>query len=124
MKVNLFSKRLLALASAAVLFVSAAMPSSAQTAATGSISGAVTDKSGAIVPGATVEITDTDTGATRTVTTNSDGSYVVPFLQSGHYEVVLGGGTLWQDRPQEPGSYGRRDAHHRRDLHEVVKYCR
>ena len=93
MKVKLFSKRLLALASAAVLFVSAAMPSSAQTAATGSISGAVTDKSGAIVPGATVEITDTDTGATRTVTTNSDGSYVVPFLQSGHYEVVLGGGT-------------------------------
>jgi hypothetical protein len=85
-------QRFLALASA-VVFLAAALPSSAQTAATGSITGTVTEKTGAIVPGATVVITDTDTGATRTVTTNSDGSYVVPFLQSGHYEVVLGGGA-------------------------------
>jgi hypothetical protein len=85
-------QRFLALASAVVL-LAAALPSYSQTAATGSISGTVTDKTGAIVPGAIVVITNTDTDATRTVTTNADGSYVVPFLQSGHYEVVLGGST-------------------------------
>ncbi len=63
----------------------------AQTAATGTIAGTVTDASGAVVPNATVVITDTDTGAVRNITTNADGSYSVTFLQPGRYEVLLGG---------------------------------
>ena len=35
---------------------------------------------------------DTDTGVSRTVTTNAAGSYTATFLQPGHYEVILGGG--------------------------------
>ncbi|HEY0306739.1 MAG TPA: carboxypeptidase regulatory-like domain-containing protein [Acidobacteriaceae bacterium] len=60
----------------------------AQTVATGTISGVVTDSSGAAISGATVTIKNSDTGFLRTLTTTSDGSFTVPFLQSGHYEVI------------------------------------
>ncbi len=66
----------------------------AQSAGNGAIAGTVTDSAGALIPNVTVVITDTDTGATRTVTTSSDGSFKVPFLQPGHYEVILGGGEF------------------------------
>ncbi len=66
----------------------------AQTAATGTIAGTVTDSSGAVVPGAAVVITDTDTGAVRTLVTNGAGQYNITFLQPGHYEIVLGGGNF------------------------------
>ncbi|HWW23920.1 MAG TPA: TonB-dependent receptor [Edaphobacter sp.] len=81
-------KRLLALVLTAILAVSATLPATAQTAGTGTISGTVTDASGAIVPGANVIITATDTGAARTVTTNSSGEFTSTFLQPGRYEVI------------------------------------
>jgi hypothetical protein len=87
-------KRLFALAFAAAMPFCAALPLAAQNALTGTIVGTVTDSSGAVVANATVVITDTDTGAVHTVTTNAGGSYVAAFLQSGHYEVVLGGGSF------------------------------
>ena len=93
MHLSLSSKRLFALAFAAALLVWPALNLDAQTAATGTITGTVTDSSGAIVPKADVVITDTDTGVTRTVATTDAGTYVATFLQPGHYEVVLGGGT-------------------------------
>src|ERR1700677_4374941 len=65
-----------------------------QTAGTGTITGTVTDSSGAVIPNATVVITNTDTGVARTIQTNSDGSYTATFLQPGHYEVVVGGGAF------------------------------
>jgi hypothetical protein len=77
-----------------LLIAGLAAPLAAQSAGSGAIAGTLTDTAGALIPGATVVITDTDTGATRTVTTNSAGSFTVPFLQSGHYEVVLGGGAF------------------------------
>lgn len=61
----------------------------AQSSGVGTISGTVLDSSGAVVQKATVEITDTDTGVSRTVTTNESGDYAAPFLQPGHYEVVV-----------------------------------
>jgi hypothetical protein len=87
-------KRLFALASAATLVLCAALPSSAQTAGNGTISGTVTDSSGAVVPNAAVIITDTDTGISRTTATDGAGTYTAAFLQTGHYEVVLGGGSF------------------------------
>lgn len=65
----------------------------AQTSGVGNITGTVTDTSGAVVPNASVLITNTDTGVKRTVTTDGSGNYVANFLQPGHYEVVAGGGT-------------------------------
>src|ERR1700759_701932 len=79
----------------AVLFLAVApnrVP--AQTSGVGNITGTVTDSSGASVPNATVVVLDTDTGVTRTVTTNADGSFTASFLQPGHYEVTLGGGAF------------------------------
>ena len=46
----------------------AAMPLFAQSTSTGTLAGAVTDPSGAVVSGATVSLTDTSTKTTRTAT--------------------------------------------------------
>jgi len=56
-------------------------------APTGTISGTVTDESGAVVPNASVVISNKDTGFTRTVTTNAEGLYSAPSLPAGQYEV-------------------------------------
>src|SRR5690349_24938301 len=53
----------------------------------GSISGNVTDTSGAAVPGAKVTITDPDKGVTYTATTNDSGNYSQTHLIVGTYEV-------------------------------------
>src|SRR5260370_37874528 len=53
----------------------------------GQVTGVVTDPSGSIVVGATVTITNSQTNATRTTTTNSAGNYAFPALQPGVYNV-------------------------------------
>ena len=62
-------------------------PAHAFAQATGTISGVVTDESGAVVPGVTVEVTNTATNQTRTVVTGDDGFYTAPLLQPGPYSV-------------------------------------
>ena len=57
---------------------------------TGSISGTITDPSGAVVKGASVALINTDRGQTvRTVTTNSDGFYTATSLPLGTYTVKV-----------------------------------
>jgi hypothetical protein len=68
----------------AALFVMFALPALAQEA---TIVGTVTDPSGAAVPNASITITNIDTGVARSLPTNSDGQYVAPDLQIGHYNV-------------------------------------
>ena len=53
------------------------------------ISGTVTDSSGAIVSGATVQVTATETGIVVTRQTNSDGFYAFVDLQPGHYDIQV-----------------------------------
>ena len=53
------------------------------------LSGTVTDATGALVKDATVKVTDTDTNAVSTGTTNDDGAYSVPFLVPGNYSVEV-----------------------------------
>src|SRR5215475_1768085 len=56
---------------------------------TGALAGAVTDATGAVVPNAMVTLTNKETGATRTVETNSEGLYSAPSLPAGEYEVKV-----------------------------------
>jgi hypothetical protein len=72
---------------AAVLLLATALDSRAQDA--GSITGAVTDKSGAAVAGAEVVIKSVGANLTRNLTTNSDGAYVAPALPAGSYDVIV-----------------------------------
>lgn len=51
------------------------------------IEGTVTDESGAVLPGVTVTLTNTDTGDTRVVVTNESGLYRAPLLRLGAYRV-------------------------------------
>lgn len=53
----------------------------------GSIQGSITDNTGALVPGATVVITGTDTGFTKTATADSSGFYTVGPLNPGNYTI-------------------------------------
>ncbi|MFQ5737666.1 MAG: carboxypeptidase regulatory-like domain-containing protein [Acidobacteriota bacterium] len=52
-----------------------------------SLSGTVTDPQGAVVPGAEVTITNSATGAQRTVLTGDAGRYLIPQVAPGTYEV-------------------------------------
>ena len=53
------------------------------------ISGTVTDPSGAAVVGATVEILNLDSGATRSTTTDGSGAYNLPQVQPGNYRLSV-----------------------------------
>jgi iron complex outermembrane receptor protein len=55
----------------------------------GSISGTVLDATGAAVPGATVTVTQTNTGRQSTVTTSGSGDYVFPSLPPARYNVKV-----------------------------------
>jgi hypothetical protein len=54
---------------------------------TGSITGIVTDATGAVVPGAKVTATNVDTGVSVGDVTNGAGIYSIRFLQIGKYKV-------------------------------------
>lgn len=70
--------------------VTALVAASAQDTSSGSISGTVTDSTGALIKGATVKLINTDRGATiRTVTTNSSGFYTATSLPLGTYTVEI-----------------------------------
>ena len=71
---------------AVVLFAVASL--SAQTFR-GTILGAVTDASGAVVAGAQVKVRSVNTGLERTTVTGTDGSYSVPELPIGSYDVTM-----------------------------------
>jgi Carboxypeptidase regulatory-like domain/TonB dependent receptor/TonB-dependent Receptor Plug Domain len=51
------------------------------------ITGTVTDSSGAVLPGATVNVTNIDTNVTKTLTTNAAGVYNATNLIPGPYKV-------------------------------------
>ena len=55
----------------------------------GSLTGLVTDASGAIVPGATVQALNTGTGVARQATTNEQGLYLFSDLQPGVYSITI-----------------------------------
>lgn len=54
---------------------------------TSSVRGTVTDQQGNAIAGATVTLTSTDTGVTRTQTTNESGTYVFDLIPPGQYRI-------------------------------------
>src|SRR5205807_8924675 len=70
---------------ALALFVT--VPNSFGQAVYGSISGNVTDASGASVPSAKITVTDSEKGVTYTTTSNDSGNYAQTHLIVGVYEV-------------------------------------
>src|SRR5215475_12829211 len=56
---------------------------------TGSVTGTVTDPTGAVVPNARVQATNVDTNVVTETTTNNDGIYNIRFLQIGNYKVTV-----------------------------------
>lgn len=54
---------------------------------TGRVTGTVTDATGAVIPGATVTLANTDTGASQTATTNGEGFYNFSAVVRGNYKV-------------------------------------
>lgn len=61
----------------------------ATSASGGSIQGAITDQTNAVVPNATVVVRSPDTGYSRTVTTDSAGVYSVGPLNPGPWSVTV-----------------------------------
>src|SRR5215475_6948863 len=81
---------------------------------TGSVSGTVTDPSGAVVPNAKVQATNVETGVVTETTTNNDGLYNLRFLQIGSYKVSVTapgfGTTIYGPFTLETGQIAKVDA--------------
>jgi hypothetical protein len=71
-----------------VILLTIALPASAQRT-TASVLGTVTDPTHAVVPGATVTVTNQDTGLTRSTVTNGQGLYSVSDLPVGRYNLTV-----------------------------------
>jgi hypothetical protein len=59
----------------------------AAQAVTGTLLGTVTDGSGAVLPGATVTVSNSGTGLTRTLTSDENGEFTAVSLPTGTYSV-------------------------------------
>jgi Carboxypeptidase regulatory-like domain/TonB dependent receptor len=67
---------------------------------TGRVLGSITDQSGAAVAGASVAVTDTERGTTRSIVTDASGDYVAPDLAPGIYKIhVEAKGFKSSERP-------------------------
>jgi hypothetical protein len=71
-----------------LLLLTAGLAAHAQVVG-GTIDGLVHDASGAAVSGATVEVRQAETGASRTLTTDADGRFFAPSLPVGPYAVSV-----------------------------------
>ncbi len=73
----------------ATLLFFAALPALSQAGSQGTITGVVTDSSGAVVPDVTVTITDKAISGVQTTTTNNAGRYLFVNVRPGNYEVTF-----------------------------------
>lgn len=82
-----------------ILCLAASLPVWGQSQ--GTIQGVVSDNTGAVIPGASVSITNIATGVNYNVATNEAGFYIAPSLNSGLYKVTAtSDGFAPQERPQ------------------------
>ena len=67
--------------------IASSIPAAAQQR--GSISGTIVDAGGLVLPGATVTVTEQNTGFTRTAVAAENGAYLMPNLDPGLYTVAV-----------------------------------
>lgn len=79
------ARTLVAILAPALLFA----PTSRAQVVTATLTGTVTDSSGAMVPEAVVTATEMATGVSRSTTTSGEGVYTLPFLAPGTYRVEI-----------------------------------
>ena len=72
-----------------VVAASLLLSASAWAQATAQLTGTVRDESGAVLPGVSVTVTQTDTGFTRTAITEGSGIYTIPNLPTGPYRLEV-----------------------------------
>ena len=65
------------------------LPDALAQVVTATLTGSITDSSGASVPNATVKVTENATGVVRSTKTSVDGVYNVPYLNPGIYLVEV-----------------------------------
>ncbi|HEV8133009.1 MAG TPA: carboxypeptidase-like regulatory domain-containing protein [Acidobacteriota bacterium] len=85
-----------------LLFILSAATALAQVQ-NGTLTGAVADPSGAVIPGASVSVVDLNTGQTYNVVSDDSGVFIVPSLPNGFYRVTVempGFQTVTIDRVQ------------------------
>ncbi len=61
----------------------------AQDVQSATVVGTVTDPTGAVVPNASVTVTNTATNISAHATTNAEGAYYVPFQSAGTYDITV-----------------------------------
>src|SRR2546425_1875648 len=80
-------KHILVLLTLLVLLSAVTCVTAAGQGATAQISGTVKDPSGAVLPGAEITATQTETGIARMTVSNETGGYVLPNLPIGPYKL-------------------------------------
>ena len=72
-----------------LLILALCVSSYGQGGGNGAITGTVSDPTGAVVPNATVTVTQQSTGIKRSVTTNANGAFDIPSLPPDTYNVTI-----------------------------------
>ena len=81
------SSTVLALCFVLALTLFPSVPANAQVSGA-TLSGTVTDATGAVIPGVMISIKNRDTGIVRSLMTDEAGFYAAPNLQAGNYDVT------------------------------------
>src|ERR1051325_2585821 len=68
---------------------------------TGTVSGSITDSSGAVVPNATVTVTNVQTGFTKTLQSDGGGNYTASALPFGDYIVTASASNFAEAKSQQ-----------------------
>jgi hypothetical protein len=96
------------------LLLTACLPAMGQLT-TADILGTVTDPTGAVIPNATIVLTNLGTNEKRTATSNSSGDYTFSVLPVGHYSISVKAtgfeASITKDLSVEAGDRARNDVH-------------
>ncbi|HPT28887.1 MAG TPA: carboxypeptidase-like regulatory domain-containing protein, partial [Bryobacteraceae bacterium] len=85
---NINRRLVIALIATLIVSIFAAAPATAQVLY-GSVVGTVEDPTGAVVPGASVNLINPATGTSREVKSDDQGRYAIPNVQAGTYEIKV-----------------------------------